>query len=79
MSSSVFHLLYNPASSSAKMWRRIGHTTVVKQKPQPRQCVHHKNTFRSHCPQVQGGRKRFNRCYVLQGAGNFSIRIRHNR
>ena len=38
---------------------------MVKQKPQPSQCIHHKNTFLSHCPQVQGGQKRFNRCDIF--------------
>ena len=33
MSTSGFHLWYNHASSSAVMWPRTGHLTVVRQKP----------------------------------------------
>ena len=33
MSTSGFHLWYNHASSSAAMWSRIGHSTMVRQKP----------------------------------------------
>ena len=54
MSTSVFNLWYNHASSSAGMRPRIGHSTVVRQKPGspsrqlegPRQSlgVHHPNS-----------------------------------
>ena len=57
MSTSVFNLWYNPASSLAGIRPRIGHSTVVRQKPGspsrqlevPRQSmgVHHPNS-RAH-------------------------------
>ena len=57
MSTSVFNLWYNHTSSSAGMQPRIGHSTVVRQKPGspsrqlqgPRQSVrvHHPNS-RAH-------------------------------
>ena len=57
MLTSVLHLLKTHASSSLGSAPRIGHSTVGKQNPHHWQCMHHKYTFLSHRPHVQGVEK----------------------